>query len=93
MRPHQVSTYMYMYHAMRDTLSRSHYHTLGVCMGLKVALSCTPRLLSRLALPICLNYLYMIQVVELEQHDEVEVPKTAFADVRTVRTLQSVVWG
>lgn len=40
-------------------------------------------LLSRLALPICLNYLYMIQVVELEQHDESDssTPQTAFAYV------------
>ena len=38
-------------------------------------------LLSRLALPICLNYLYMIQVVELQQHDDnnTVTPKTMFA--------------
>lgn len=37
-------------------------------------------LFSRLALPICLNYLYMIRVVRLVSHDDDdEVPKTAFA--------------
>ncbi|CAI8045620.1 G-protein coupled receptor-associated protein LMBRD2 [Geodia barretti] len=37
-------------------------------------------LLSRLALPVCLNYLYMIQVVRLVHHDnEDKVPQTAFA--------------
>ena len=39
------------------------------------------RLLSRLALPICLNYLYMIQVVRLIHHDDDKVPQTAFAYV------------
>lgn len=39
-------------------------------------------LLSRLALPICLNYLYVIQVVGLEQHDnDTNTPETAFASV------------
>ena len=42
-------------------------------------LSC--RLLSRLALPICLNYLYMINVVRLVHHDDDKVPETAFAYV------------
>jgi hypothetical protein len=37
-------------------------------------------LLSRLALPICLNYLYMIQVVRLKVNsDEDPVPQTSFA--------------
>lgn len=40
-------------------------------------------LFTRLALPICLNYLYMIQVVELEQHgNDTSTPQTAFAFVR-----------
>ena len=39
-------------------------------------------LLSRLALPICLNYLYIIQVVRLEHHEEDDqIPTTAFAEV------------
>ena len=44
------------------------------------------RLLSRLALPICLNYLYVIQVVRLDQHDEDDrdVPQTAFAFVSDI---------
>uniref|UniRef100_A0A1X7UMF4 Kinesin motor domain-containing protein n=3 Tax=Amphimedon queenslandica TaxID=400682 RepID=A0A1X7UMF4_AMPQE len=38
-------------------------------------------LLSRLALPICLNYLYIIQVVRLEHHEEDDqIPTTAFAE-------------
>ena len=39
-------------------------------------------LLSRLALPVCLNYLYIIQVVKLEHHEEDDqIPTTAFAEV------------
>ena len=41
-------------------------------------------LFTRLALPICLNYLYMIQVVELQQYDNSTKrppPQTAFAIV------------
>ena len=38
------------------------------------------RLLSRLALPICLNYLYMINVVQLSHHDN-RVPTTVFTKV------------
>ena len=41
----------------------------------------SPSLLSRLALPVCLNYLYMIQVVRLVHHDDDKVPETAFAYV------------
>ena len=44
----------------------------------------TTSLLSRLALPVCLNYLYMIQVVRLVHHDDDTVPETAFAYVRTL---------
>ena len=38
------------------------------------------RLLSRLALPICLNYLYMINVVQLSHRDD-SVPTTVFTKV------------
>ena len=39
-----------------------------------------PSIFSRLALPICLFYLYMIQVVTLEYNDDTKgVPLTAFA--------------
>ena len=38
-------------------------------------------LLSRLALPVCLNYLYIIDVVRLNQEDIVDTPQTAFAKV------------
>ena len=41
----------------------------------------TFRLLSRLALPICLNYLYIIDVVRLDQDDIRYTPQTAFAKV------------
>ena len=47
-------------------------------------------ILSRLALPICLNYLYMIQVVGLKsQDDEREVPDTAFAFVSHTHPIKS----
>ena len=40
---------------------------------------------SRLALPICLFYLYMIQVVRLEYNDDdTDVPQTAFALVSNI---------
>ena len=38
-------------------------------------------LLSRLALPVCLNYLYIIDVVRLNQEDIIDTPQTAFAKV------------
>ena len=47
---------------------------------MNIIFSCS--ILSRLALPICLNYLYMIQVVRLKYNDEDDVPQTAFAYVR-----------
>ena len=44
-------------------------------------------LLSRLALPICLNYLYMIAVVDLVAHPDPRYPRpeTAFALVNHLR--------
>ena len=44
-------------------------------------LSSRLRLLSRLALPICLNYLYMIEALRLTYHEEEDAPQTAFATV------------
>ena len=52
-----------------------------VCKCVFIFYTCISiRLLSRLALPICLNYLYMINVVQLSHHDE-SVPTTAFTKV------------
>ena len=51
----------------------------ALCCVLFLCLCCV-RLLSRLALPICLNYLYMINVVQLSHRDD-SVPTTAFTKV------------
>ena len=63
--------------------------SLSVCLSVSVFIGVllfvvnlyiSIRLLSRLALPICLNYLYMINVVQLSHLDE-SVPTTAFTKV------------
>lgn len=51
-----------------------------------MSLSSHLRLLSRLALPICLNYLYMIEALRLTYHEENNTPQTAFATVTILRT-------
>ena len=62
------------------------WSVLSVCVSSLVCFSAfccdiiSIRLLSRLALPICLNYLYMINVVQLSHRDD-SVPTTVFTKV------------
>ena len=63
-------------------LCKRHAHNLLASVLINSSSPFSLSIMSRLALPICLNYLYMIQVVTLEYHDEDDtVPQTAFAYV------------
>ena len=68
----QANCYMYF---------SQNYALLFTIHGLLLTCSLTVSILSRLALPICLNYLYIIQAVRVDNNTafDTEIPQTAFA--------------